>query len=273
MLKPVYSLFVLLLISSLTYTQQLDHSLSVTSFATLHQNKERNTPFDIFLNPATGAFFKGFALGVCSEQKWGQKDILSGDISAIWATKNGTWALPIHIDKAGGFNNSTPSVIYARKLAANLGLALQIGYNMQHVEKYGSQQKIDTKLGLVVRLTDQLQMGASIQNPQLWFKHNVQAINQPVSVSCQTVYEPSKTVLLQAIFQKQQNQPTQVIAGIYYRCYKYVEVSAGINSEGHQFWGSGSIIWKAYRLGITTSVHPQLGITPGLCFIYNAKNN
>lgn len=271
MLKPMYSLLALLLIPSLTYTQQLDHSLATIAFSTLHQKEERHTPFDILLNPATAAFSNGFMVGVCSEQKWGQKDIISGDISAVWTTKNGTWALPIHIDKAGSFNRSMPSLVYARKLTSTIGLALQLGYNMQHVEKYGSQQQLDTKLGLMIHVTPQLHMGATIHNAQLWFKEENIAVNRPASIACQAAYEPSNTILLQAIVEKQQNQATQVIAGIYYRCHKYVEVSAGINSEGHQFWGSGSVIWKTFRLGISTSVHPQLGITPGLCFIYNTE--
>lgn len=271
--KNFLSVLLLCLSSTLIRAQNASYSLSIHSLATIHQNIQRNTPFDVLLNPATASFDKGFSIGVCSEQKWGQKDIISGDISAVWATQKGTWALPIHIDKAASFSNSTPSLIYARKLAANIGLALQLGYNITHVEKYGSQQQLDTKLGMLIHVTNQLHIGSTLHNVQFWFKHNEQVINQPVSIACQISYEPSEPVLVQAILEKQQYQPTQVIAGIYYRFHKYVEVSAGINTEGHQFWGSGSFIWKTYKLGISTTIHPQLGVAPGLSFTYNVRNN
>ena len=250
--------------------QSLNQTLSITPFSTVHQSIERNTAFDVFTNPATIVNTKMFMIGVCSEQRFGQKDIISADVAAVLPTKNDAWALPIHIDKAGTFTNNTPALVYARKISSNIALGVQFGYNMQSVEKYGSQQQIDTKLGLIIKLTNQLQTGATIHNPQFWFKKETQIISRPVSVAWQVAYEPNESFLLQTIIQKQQNQAVQVIAGAYYRCHKYVEVAAGINSEGNQFWGSSSFILKNFRLGITTHIHPQLGITPGLMIMYNS---
>lgn len=250
--------------------QGFNQTLSAYPFSTLHQNIERNTAFDVFINPATIVGIKAFMIGVCSEQRFGQKDIISADVAAVLSTKNDAWALPIHIDRAGAFTNNTPALVYARKVSTSIVLGAQLGYNMQSVEKYGFQQQIDAKLGLVATLTDQLQTGVTIYNPQLWFKKETQIISKPISVAWQVAYEPNESFLLQATIQKQQNQVVQVTAGAYYRCHKYIEISAGINSIGNQFWGGSFFILKGFRLGIATHIHPQLGITPGLMIMYSA---
>jgi len=256
-----------------TQAQNTGQIVSTIAFSTLREKAEHNTPFDILINPATASFFKGFSVGVCSEQKWGLKKMLSANVSTIWATKNGTWAIPIYINKAGSLSNTTPSLLYARKVSSTIGLAMQVGCDIQQIEKYGTQKYIDTKLGIVAHATPQLHVGVSIHNVQFLLQKEKLATNKPLSVSYQIAYEPSKLVVLQMIAQKQQHQDVQLSAGIYYRLHRSLEISMGVNTEGNQFWGSGSFIWKNVQLGVSTTLHPQLGITPGLCLIYNPKNN
>ncbi|MFZ1311469.1 MAG: hypothetical protein WAR38_01325, partial [Chitinophagaceae bacterium] len=54
-----------------------------------------------------------------------------------------------------------------------------------------------------------------------------------------------------------------------YRFIPQLLVRAGLSSATSSAWAGLGLLIKSFRLDVTTSWHPQLGVTPGLLVLFN----
>ncbi len=80
-------------------------------------------------------------------------------------------------------------------------------------------------------------------------------------------YEASDKFFISAEIEKEEDQPVNVNAGLQYKFIPQLLVRAGMSSATSSAWLGLGLTIKSFRLDVTTSYHPQLGITPGVLFL------
>jgi len=84
-------------------------------------------------------------------------------------------------------------------------------------------------------------------------------------------YEASDKFFVSTEIQKEENKAVNINAGVQYKFLPQLLFRAGIATSTSIVYGGIGIQLKAFRLDITISKHPQLGISPGLLLIFNGK--
>ncbi|MEI2738612.1 MAG: hypothetical protein V9F01_07495 [Chitinophagaceae bacterium] len=82
-------------------------------------------------------------------------------------------------------------------------------------------------------------------------------------------YDASEKFIVSAEIQKEEDQPVNVNAGLQYKFIPQLLVRAGMSSATSAAWLGLGLTIKSFRLDVTTSYHPQLGITPGVLMLFN----
>ena len=80
-------------------------------------------------------------------------------------------------------------------------------------------------------------------------------------------YDASEKFLVSAEIEKEEDQPVNVNAGFQYKFIPQLLVRAGMSSATSSAWVGLGLTVKTFRLDITTSYHPQLGVTPGVLIL------
>ena len=84
-------------------------------------------------------------------------------------------------------------------------------------------------------------------------------------------YDASSKFFISAAIEKEEDQPVNVNAGLQYKFLPQLLARAGMSTATSSAWIGLGLTFKSLRMDITTSYHPQLGITPGLLLLFNFK--
>jgi len=79
--------------------------------------------------------------------------------------------------------------------------------------------------------------------------------------------------MLTAEVEKEENQPINVNTGFQYRFIPQLQVRAGVSSAASIVWAGVGVRLNAVRIDITSSYHPQLGVTPGLLLLFGINKD
>ncbi|MEO8961819.1 MAG: hypothetical protein ABI325_08060 [Ginsengibacter sp.] len=85
-------------------------------------------------------------------------------------------------------------------------------------------------------------------------------------------YEASERFLISAEIVKQEDMPINVNAGVQYNFDKQFFARFGIATETESPYAGAGVSWSNFRIDISASYHPQLGVSPGLMLIMNFKS-
>ncbi|MEO6637499.1 MAG: hypothetical protein ABIN25_04440, partial [Ginsengibacter sp.] len=84
-------------------------------------------------------------------------------------------------------------------------------------------------------------------------------------------YEVSEDFIVSAEVIKEQDMPVNVNAGVQYNFAKRFFARFGISSENESPYAGAGLSFNNFRLDLTATYHPQLGVSPGLMLILNLK--
>ena len=80
-------------------------------------------------------------------------------------------------------------------------------------------------------------------------------------------YDASEKFFISTEIQKEEDQPVNVNAGMQYKFLPQLLARVGMSTATSSGWIGIGLTWKSLRLDVTSSYHPQLGITPGLLIL------
>ena len=73
---------------------------------------------------------------------------------------------------------------------------------------------------------------------------------------------------MSAEIEKEEDRPLNINAGLQYRFLPQLLARAGVSTGTSTAWFGLGLMLHSIRIDITTSYHPQLGISPGLLLLY-----
>lgn len=275
---PLYGKYCLLLLNSILLlnkpgAQTLRRPVTATYTGFGAYSLNHADVFSFTANQASLAQLKSTAAGLFGERKFLLNELNSYAAVAGITTSSGNFGLKTGYSGFSDYNETQIGLAYGRKLGSKTDIGAQFNYNGISIAGYGSAAAISFEAGVIIHLTDKLHTGMHVSNP-VGGKFGKDQQEQLASVySLGLGYEASEKFLVSAEIQKEEDQPVDVHAGLQYRLIPQLMVRAGISSATTSAWAGAGLSLKSFRMDITSSWHPQLGITPGLLLLFHLNRN
>lgn len=208
--------------------------------------------------------------GVYTERRFLLEQLTSYHAIVALPTSLGGWGLAVHYLGSGQYNESQAGIAYGKKLG-QVDLGVQFNYTMMRAAGYGSDGAVTVEVGTLWHITDRVHVGLHLFNPS-GGKFGKQGQEKMAWVyKAGGGYEISEKLLVSADIIKAEEKAVNVQAGLQYIPDKRLLIRAGMATATTSPWLGAGWAWKNIRADITASYHPQLGITPGLLLLFNAK--
>ena len=227
--------------------------------------------FSFTSNQASLAQMKNISAGVYGERRYLLSELNYYTAAVALPTSSGNFGLQTGYFGFSDYNETQIGLAYGRKLGSKLDLGVQFDYNSLQIAGYGNSSAISFQIGAIMHLTEKLNAGFHAYNPVggKFGKDNEEKLASVYTAGMG--YEASEKFFVSAEIQKEENKPVSVNAGMQYKFIPQLMVRGGICSGTSLVYVGIGLQLKTFRLDITTSHHPQLGITPGLLLLFNGK--
>ena len=229
--------------------------------------------FSFAANQASLAQLKSTSVGVYSERRFLLSELNNYTAVIGLPTKSGNFGLKANYAGFSDYNETQLGLAYARKLSNKIDVGLQFNYNSIRINTYGNASAISFEAGTVLHLTEKLHAGLHINNPVggKFGKDQQEKLSSVYGFGLG--YDASEKFLVSLEIEKEEDQPVNVNAGFQYKLISQLLVRAGMSSATSSAWLGLGLTVKSFRLDVTTSYHPQLGITPGLMLLYTGRSD
>lgn len=230
--------------------------------------------FSFTANQASLAQLKNSSAAVYGERRFLLSELNNYTTAIGLTTNSGNFGLKANYAGFSDYNETQLGLAYGRKLGSKLDIGAQFNYNSIRIAGgYGTASAISFELGTILHITDKLNAGLHINNPVggKFGKDQQEKLSSVYGFGIG--YEASEKFFISAEIEKEEDQPVNVNAGFQYKFIPQLLVRAGMSSATSSAWIGVGLTIKSFRLDVTTSYHPQLGITPGvlLLFSFNKK--
>lgn len=225
--------------------------------------------FSFLSNQASLAQLKSPSVGVYGERRFLLSELNNYTAAIGLPTNSGNFGVKANYAGFSDYNETQLGLAYARKLGSKIDVGLQLNYNSIRINSYGNASAISFELGTVLHVTDKLHAGLHINNPVGGKFGKDQQEKLPSVYAVGMGYDASEKLLISAEIEKEEDQPINVNAGFQYKLIPQLLVRAGMSSATSSAWVGLGLTLKSFRLDITSSYHPELGITPGLLLLFN----
>jgi hypothetical protein len=271
LLRKIYLLYFFLFAINLCNAQSLRKPVSASYIGLGAYSVNHADVFSISSNQAALAQIENSSVGF-----FGENGFLLAETnmySAIVAvpTREGNFAFQADYFGYKNYNESQLGIAYARSVGKKLDLAIKFNYYSFRIPGFESPSTVNFEMGVICRFTEKLNGGIHIYNPVggRLFKTENDKLSSVYSFGIG--YEASESFFIGAEIVKQEGLPVNVNAGVQYNFAKQFFARFGIASQNESPYGGAGVSWKNFRLDLSASYHPQLGISPGLMLIMNLK--
>jgi len=254
------------------FSQSAKQSLIPSYLKTSAYSHNHSDVFSFTANQAALAKIKSFTAGVFSERKYMLNELNLFSASFALPTQSGNFGLQLHHFGNSIYSETQAGIAYGRKLSDYIDIGIQFNYYKMRISGYGNAAAINFEAGTIFHFTDQLHGGIHVYNPTSSKINKNEAERIPAVYSVVLGYDASDNVLVSVSIEKTENEDLNVIASIQYKFADRFLARGGVASATSVFFFGVGFSLQNFRLDATASVHPQLGVTPGLMLIYSKSS-
>lgn len=150
-------------------------------------------------------------------------------------------------------------------------MGARFNYASLKIGVYGRASAVYVEAGALLHLHEQVHAGVQISNPTSVRMAKEGEELLPVVATAGVGYEVSPQFFVAGEVQKVVHRDFAVNAGMQYRFDERLWARAGFRSATSAYYLGLGVALKTLKLDVTASVHPQLGVTPGLQVLFTAK--
>jgi hypothetical protein len=228
--------------------------------------------FSFTANQASLAQLKKASAGIYGEKRYMLDELSLYQLSVAVPTNSGNFGFSAGYYGFSEYNESQFGLAYARKLGEKADLGLKFNYNSIQISGYGNTSAINFEIGSIFHLTEKLHAGVHAYNP-VGGKFGKSQDEKLASIyKVGFGYEASPKFFVSAEIEKVEDRNVNVNAGIQYKFLPQLMARGGITSATSTAYFGAGLFLKSFRIDVTAAYHQQLGITPGLLFLYNFNN-
>lgn len=240
--------------------------LSLSAYTT-----KQTDVFSFTGNQAALARVKTAGVGVYGEQRFLLAENSSYALATVVPTKKGNFGVQINYAGFKNFNEQKAGIAYARALGSKVDLGVQFNYYGYRIPTFNNASAINFEGGAIFHFTEKLNAGVHVYSP-VGGKLGKSGDEKLASVYKFGVgYDASDNFYFSSELIKEEDQPVNVSGGVQYRFQKQFFARAGFRSDNNTGYGGIGFLYEQFRIDVSASVHPQLGISPGILLIYNFK--
>ncbi|MBD0289510.1 MAG: hypothetical protein ICV79_29440 [Flavisolibacter sp.] len=227
--------------------------------------------FSFRTNQAALATIQSFAAGVYGERRFLLQELAFYSAVIALPTSTGTFGASGTYYGNTFYNEAQAGLAYGRKLSDKLSVGAQFNYYSFRVAGYGNATAINAEAGFLIHITDQLHAGVHVYNPTNSKWNKVENEKIPAIYSAGFGFDASDKFTLYTEAQKIAGENLGINAGLQYKFTNQLMTRGGFASATSTYYFGLGVWFKTLRLDATASIHPQLGLTPGLLLIFETK--
>jgi len=271
--RKLFLLYFSLIVSGSSYAQSLRKPIAASYISLGAYSIHHVDVFSTSENVASLAQIKDAAFGVYGEKRFLLAETnMYSSIVAI-PTKDGNFAFQADYFGFKNYNESQLGIAYARNVGKKLDLGIKFNYYSFRIPGYENPSTVDFEIGAIVHVSDKFNAGVHLYNPVGGRLSKTENDKLSSVYSFGLGYEASENFLISAELVKQEDLPVNLNAAVQYDFAKKFFARFGLATENETPFAGAGVSWDNFRIDISASYHPQLGLTPGLMFIMNLKAN
>jgi hypothetical protein len=252
-------------------SQTFQSPVSVIYTKTNTYSSGHNDAFSFTGNQAALAGSKNLSVGIYGERRFMLADLNSYQLAFAFPTSSGNFGVQTNYFGSSSFNQSRLGLAYARNLG-KIDVGAQFNYHQLKIAGYGNAPAMNFDAGAILHISDQFQTGVHIYNPtRVSFGKNGEE-KLPMIYSFGLGYDASEKFFIGTEIEKVEDQPVNLNAGLQYSFDEKLFARAGVSSATSLFYLGAGFLWSGFRIDVTASLHPSLGISPGLLLVYNSPD-
>jgi hypothetical protein len=236
--------------------------IKTTTYSSVHKDA-----FSFLSNQAVLANIKSMSVGVFGERRFLLEDMSSYQMAFTLPTSSGNFGLKANYFGSTSFNESELGLAYARNLG-RIDAGIQFNYFAIQTTGYGKASAVNFEAGALLHVTDQFETGIHIYNPTRAGigKNNEERL--PFIYSFGLGYDASEKFFIGTEIEKIEDRPVNINAGLHYSFDEKLFVRTGIASATSSFYLGFGFLLNGFRIDVTASLHPNLGMSPGILLLY-----
>ena len=252
----------------MVFSQSLRQPVSAVYLGLAAYSTQHSDVFSYVSNQASLAQMKNISVGIYGERKFLLTETSLYTAAVAIPTKKGNFGVNIKYSGFKNFNENQIGLAYARTLGKKVDIGAQFNYYSYRVPSYNSASAYNFEVGAIFHLTDKLNMGLHVYNP---VGGNFSKTDEKLASAYKVGigYDVSDNFFVGSEIVKEENFPVNLITGVQYRFVKQFFARLGIATATSTGYAGVGLSWNNFRLDITGSYHPQLGLSPGLLLIMN----
>jgi hypothetical protein len=221
----------------------------------------------IFTNQAGTAFVEDISFTAFTQQRFLTGAVNTFAFGGILPNpKLGTFGLAVQYFGYEQYNEQKVGLSYARKLASNFSLGLQVDYLATRIPDYGMANNLTVELGFLYKINETVSVGGHVYNP---IRAKLKSGDYlPTIFDFGLAYAPSKQLQLHAQVQKHMTQPLSARFGLEYSPIDMLALRVGVSTAPIQASFGVGVLFQGLRLDIASAYHQILGFSPGLSLGY-----
>ncbi len=252
-------------------TQSLHRPLAASYISLGAYSTHHVDVFSVAYNQASLAQIKDPVVGVYGEKRFLLAETNMYSSMVAIPTKDGNFAFQADYFGYKNYNESQLGIAYARKVGNQLDLGIKFNYYSFRIPGYENPSTLNVEMGAIVHVSEKINAGFHLYNPVGGKLSKTEDDKLPSVYSFGLGYEASDNFLIAVEMVKQEDLPVNVNAAVQYDFAKSFFARFGIATENETPFAGAGVAWSHFRLDVSASYHPQLGLTPGLMLIINFK--
>ena len=256
------------LVSFCCLSQTARQSLTPSYIKTGAYSHNHGDVFSFSANQAALVKISSFSVGIFSERKFMLNELNLFSAAFALPTNSGNFGLQLHHFGNSAYSEMQTGVAYGRKLGDFVDVGVQFNYYTLRITGYGNASAVNFDAGAIFHFTNQLHGGLHVYNPASSKLGKNSQERLPAVYSAGLGYDASENFFISTEIEKTEDQPINVNASLQYKFAEHFLARGGVASSTAVFFLGAGFMLKNFRFDATASLHPQLGVTPGLLLIY-----
>lgn len=223
-------------------------------------------------NQAGIADIKKMKVGLYYENRFLTKELGYKALGFVLPTKSGVFGINYSHYGYNLYNEQKIGLAYAKSFGKRFSAGLQFDYLGTHIaENYGSKSAFTFELGVIAKLTDNVNIGAHFFNPvnAKFNDYNNEKIPSVAKLGINYIF--SEKLLIACETEKNINYDAILKLGIEYKILPFAHARMGISNNPNIFSFGFGVEYKQFTIDFSSSVHHILGYSPQFSLIYTLK--
>ncbi len=223
-------------------------------------------------NPAGLGFIESWGGGLSYESPFLLNELSYRTAVFAYPVSSGAFGMSIGQFGYSLYNENKIGISYGQRLSKTFSVGVQLNYlSTQIGEGYGSNSALSGTVGILAKVTDELNLAAVVVNPNQAKLSTFQDERYPTLIKMGLSYEISSKVNLLSEVVKDIDYSPIAKVGLEYKALEIIHFRIGYASDPALSTFGFGLNYKDFQLDFASGFHSTLGFTPQISLSFTPK--